>query len=72
MTRETKQRLEIAQMNRTIQQMQNELTRLWRAKNVVPMDQNPRVPTQEQRKIPNQEKRVGNDGRNDEQRPRAP
>ena len=55
MTQETKQILEIAQMNRTIRQMQNELTRLRRAEIFIPTDQNPRVPTQEQSINPNQE-----------------
>jgi hypothetical protein len=46
MTQETKKIFEIAQMNRTILQIQTELTRLRRAKNFVLVDQNPRVPTQ--------------------------
>jgi hypothetical protein len=43
-TQEMKQRMEIAQMNRTIRQMQNELTRLRRDENFVPTNQNPRIP----------------------------
>jgi hypothetical protein len=35
MTQETKKRLEITQMNRTIRQMQNELTRLRRDENFI-------------------------------------
>jgi hypothetical protein len=42
-TQETKQRIEISQMNRTIQQMQNELTRLRRVGNLPPKDQKFRV-----------------------------
>jgi hypothetical protein len=64
-TQETKQRLEVAQMNRIIQQMQNELTRLRISENFVLVDQNPRVPSQEQRRIPNQEQREINNGRNE-------
>jgi len=45
--------------------MQNELTRLRRSGNFVLVDQNPRVPSQEQRTIPNQEQRVINNGRNE-------
>ena len=47
-TQKIKQRLEISQMNRTIRQMQNEKTRLRRAENFTPVDQNPRVIAQEQ------------------------
>jgi hypothetical protein len=47
--------MEITQMNKTIRQMQNELTRLRRAQNFAPTNQNPRFPAQEQRRIPNQE-----------------
>jgi hypothetical protein len=36
-------------MNRTIRQMQNDLTRLRRGENFAPTNQNPRVPSQEQR-----------------------
>jgi hypothetical protein len=50
---ETKQRIEIAQMNRTIRQMQNEITRLRRNDNYIP---NPRMSVQEQRRNPPQEK----------------
>jgi hypothetical protein len=38
--------MEITQMNRTIQHMQNELTRLRRDENFVPTNQNPRIPAQ--------------------------
>jgi hypothetical protein len=43
--------------------MQNELTRLRRDGNLPPEDQNFRVPAQEQRRIPTQEKRARNDRR---------
>jgi hypothetical protein len=69
MTQETKQRMEIAQMNRTIKQMQNELTRLRRNENFPP---NPRMHVQEQRRNPIQEQRIRNDGTTDEFRQRAP
>jgi hypothetical protein len=46
---ETKQRIEIAQMNRTIKQMQNEITRLRRGDNYMP---NPRMSIPEQRRNP--------------------
>jgi hypothetical protein len=36
-SQETKQRIEIAQMNRTIRQMQNEITRLRRNDNYIPI-----------------------------------
>jgi hypothetical protein len=48
---ETKKRIEIAQMNRTIKQMQNEITRLRRGDNYVA---NPRMPIPEQRSNPPQ------------------
>jgi len=52
-------------MNRTIQKMQNELTRLRRVGNLFPPeDQNVRVHAQEQTRIPTQEKREINDSRN--------
>jgi hypothetical protein len=43
-TQETKQRIEILQMNRTIKKMQNEITRLRREYNYV---ENPRIPVPE-------------------------
>jgi hypothetical protein len=46
---ETKQRIEIAQMNRTIKQMKNEITRLRRGDNYMP---NPRMSIAEQRRNP--------------------
>jgi hypothetical protein len=49
---ETKQRIEIAQMNRTIKKMQNEITKLRRGDNYV---ENPRIPIIEQRSNPPQE-----------------
>jgi hypothetical protein len=66
---ETKQRMEITQMNQTIRQMQNELTRLRRNENFSP---NPRIPIQEQRRNHVQGQRIGNDGTNEEFRQRAP
>jgi hypothetical protein len=45
-----RQRMEITQMNRTIRQMQNKLTRLRRDENFVPTNQNPRILVQEQRR----------------------
>jgi hypothetical protein len=41
-TKETNQILEISQMNRTIQQMKIELTRLGRDQKFIPDDKNPR------------------------------
>jgi hypothetical protein len=52
---ETKQRIEIAQMNRTIRKMQNEITRLRKGDNYVA---NPRMSVQEKRRNPPQENRV--------------
>jgi hypothetical protein len=52
---ETKQRIEIAQMNRTIKQMQNEITRQRRGDNYMP---NPIIPIPEQRRNPPPENRV--------------
>jgi hypothetical protein len=48
---------------------ENELTRLRRGENFSPNNQNPRVPTQEQRRNPLQEQRIKNE---DEHRQRAP
>jgi hypothetical protein len=53
---ETKKNIEIAQMNRTIKQMQNEITILRRGDNYMP---NPRIPIPEQRRNPPPENRVG-------------
>jgi hypothetical protein len=53
--------------------MKNELTRLRRATNPLPSeDQDIRVPVQEQRRNPTQDQRERNDRRNEEHRPRAP
>jgi hypothetical protein len=49
-TQETKQIIEIAQMNQTIREMQNELTRLRRGEFFSSNDQNPRVLAHEQRR----------------------
>jgi hypothetical protein len=70
-TQEMKQRLEISQMNRTIRQMQNELTRLRRDENFVPTNQNPRILIQEQRRNHVQEQRM-RQYRDEEHRKRAP
>jgi hypothetical protein len=51
----TKKIIEIAQMNRTIKQMQNDITRLRRGDNYV---ENPRMPILEKRRNPPQENRV--------------
>jgi hypothetical protein len=66
---ETKQRIEIAQMNRTIRQMQNEITRLRRNDNYIP---NPRMSVPEQRRNPPQEKRVRFENVDNQQRQRVP
>jgi len=66
---ETKKRIEIAQMNRTIKQMQNEITRLRRGDNYVV---NPRIPIPEQRRNPPQENRVRFEKMDNPQRPRVP
>jgi hypothetical protein len=52
--------------------MKNEMTRLRRHKNFTPMEQRPRFLAQEKIIIRNQEKRLINDGRNEEQRPISP
>jgi len=46
---ETKQRIEIAQMNRTIKKMQNDITKQRRGDNYV---ENPRMPVLEKRRNP--------------------
>jgi hypothetical protein len=66
---ETKKRIEIAQMNRTIKQMQNEITRLRRGDNYMP---NPRMLIPEQRRNPPPENRVRFENIDDPQRPRVP
>jgi hypothetical protein len=68
-TQETKQRIEIAQMNRTIRKMQNEITRLRRVDNYVA---NPRMSVQEQRGNPPQEFKVRFENTGNLQRPRVP
>jgi hypothetical protein len=68
-TQETKQRIEIVQMNRTIKQMQNEITRLRRGDNYMP---NPRIPIPEQRRNPPPENRVRFENTEDPPRPRVP
>jgi hypothetical protein len=64
-----RQRMEIVQMNRTIRQMKNELTRLRRGENFV---LNSRILSQEQRRNPILEKRVRNDEKNEEYRQMTP
>jgi hypothetical protein len=66
---ETKQRIEIAQMNRTIRKMKNEITRLRRGDNYVA---NPRMSVQEKRRNPPQENRVRFENIDNPQRPRVP
>jgi hypothetical protein len=66
---ETKQRIEIAQMNRTIRKMQNEITRLRRGDNYV---ENPRMSVQEQRRNLPQENRVRFENTDNQQRQRVP
>jgi hypothetical protein len=51
-TQETKKRIEIAQMNRTIKQMQNEITKLRRGDNYM---ENLRILVPEKRRNPPQE-----------------
>jgi hypothetical protein len=68
-TQETKQRIEIAQMNRTIRKMQNDITRLRRVDNYVA---NPRMSVQEQRGNPPQEFKVRFENTGNLQRPRVP
>jgi hypothetical protein len=52
---ETKQRIKIAQLNRTIRQMQNEITRLRRNDNYIP---NPRISVPKQISNPPQDQRL--------------
>jgi hypothetical protein len=66
---ETKQRIEIAQMNRTIRKMKNEITRLRRGHNYV---ENMRMSIQEKRKNPPQENRARFENTNNPQRQRVP
>jgi hypothetical protein len=66
---ETKQRIEIAQMNRTIKKMQNEITRLRRGDNYV---ENLRMSVPEKRRNPPQENRVRFENMDNPQRPRVP
>jgi hypothetical protein len=66
---ETKQRIEIAQMNRTIKKMQNKITRLRRGDNYV---ENPRMSPPEQRRNHPQENRVRFENMDNSQRPRVP
>jgi hypothetical protein len=68
-TQETKQRIEIAQMNRTIKQMKNEMTTLRRVYNYMP---NPRIPILEKRRNPPLENRVRFKNMDNPQRPRVP
>jgi hypothetical protein len=66
---EMKQRMEIAQMNRTIRQMQNEITRLRRNDNYMP---NMRMSVPEQRRNPTQEQRMRFENVDNQQRQRVP
>ena len=66
---ETKKIIGIAQMNITIKQMKNEITRLRRGDNYV---ENLRIPVPEQRMHPPQENRVMFENINNPQRPRVP
>jgi UTP:GlnB (protein PII) uridylyltransferase len=66
---ETKQRIEIAQMDRAIKQMQNEITRLIRGYNYMP---NPRTSIPEKKRNPPLENRVRFENSNNPQRPRVP
>jgi hypothetical protein len=66
---ETKQRIEIAQMHRTIRQMQNKITRLTRADNYM---LNPRMLIPKKRRNPPPENRVRFENIDDPQRPRVP
>ena len=56
-------------MNRTIKQMQNEITRLRRGDNYMP---NPRIPILEKRRNPPLENRVRFKNMDNPQRPRVP
>jgi hypothetical protein len=66
---ETKQKMEIAQMNKTIRKMQNEIIRLRRNENFMP---DSRMPVPEQRRNPAQEQRTRIENTNDQQRQRIP
>jgi hypothetical protein len=66
---ETKQRIEIEQMNRTIKQMQKEINRMRRGYNYIP---NSRIPIPEQRRNPPPENRVKFENTDDPQRQRVP
>ena len=68
-TQETKQRIEIAQMNKTIKQMQNEINKLRRGDNYV---ENLRMPVLEQRRNPPQENNVRFENTDNTQIPRVP
>jgi hypothetical protein len=48
-SQDTQQKIEIAQMSRTIQQMQNEITRLKRNENIIPPHQDMRALPHNQR-----------------------
>jgi hypothetical protein len=61
--------MEIAQMNQTIQKIQNEITRLRRNGNFI---LNPRMPIEENRRNPIQEQRIIGDGTTDEFKQRVP
>jgi hypothetical protein len=66
---ETKKIIEIAQMNRTIRKMHNEITKLRKADNYV---SNSRMSVQYKRRNPPQENRVRFEKTNNPQRPRVP
>jgi hypothetical protein len=66
---ETKKIIEIAQMNRTIEKIQNEIRRLRMGDNYV---ENTRMPTLEKRRNPQQENRVSFEKIDGPQRPRIP
>ena len=67
--KETKKRIEIAQMNRTIKQMKNKITRLIRRDNYIPK---PRIPIPEQRRNPPPENRMRFEDIDNPQIPRVP
>jgi hypothetical protein len=66
---ETKQRIEISQMNRTIRKMKNEITRLRRGGNYV---ENRIMSVQEKRMNPPQENKVRFEKTDNQQRQRVP
>jgi hypothetical protein len=68
-TQETKKRIEIVEMNRSIKQMHNEITRLRRGDNYV---ENPRMLVPEKRRNPPHENRVRFENMNNPQIPRVP